>query len=124
VLAATNRPDQIDSALMRPGRFDSLIYVPPPDLQGRLDTLLVLSRNIPLGASVSLQAVAQATEHFTGAELQLVCQEALLLGCRKGKGQLGNLEQEDFDEVLSGMHPALSDTVLQQFEEWGDRYAR
>lgn len=109
---------------MRPGRFDALIYVPPPDLQGRLDTLRVLARHLPLAPSVSLQSVAEATEFFTGAELQFLCQEVLLLSSRKGGGQLQPLEHVHFDEVLSGLQPALSAETLQQFEEWGHRYAR
>jgi hypothetical protein len=66
VLGATNRPTQIDRALLRPGRFDVLLYVPPPDLAGRIETLEVHTRQLPLDSMVSLQAVAESTHLFTG----------------------------------------------------------
>lgn len=67
VLAATNRPDQLDAALLRPGRFDVQLYVPPPDAQGRLEALRVHCRELPLAAGVDLQGIAATTERFTGA---------------------------------------------------------
>jgi SpoVK/Ycf46/Vps4 family AAA+-type ATPase len=66
VLAATNRPAAVDSALLRPGRFDLLLYVPPPDADGRLQTLVVHTRRMPLGADVDLAAIAAATDLYTG----------------------------------------------------------
>jgi len=67
VLAATNRPSAVDAALLRPGRFDMLLYVPPPDTEGRLQTLVVHTRSMPLGADVDLTHVAAATDLYTGA---------------------------------------------------------
>jgi hypothetical protein len=69
VLAATNRPDQLDLALLRPGRFDAQLYVPPPDLHGRLQALRVHCRALPLDGAVDLHAVAAATQRFTGAQM-------------------------------------------------------
>ena len=66
VLAATNRPSAVDAALLRPGRFDMLLYVPPPDMEGRLQTLAVHTRSMPLGADVNLAHVAAATALYTG----------------------------------------------------------
>ena len=67
VLAATNRPNMIDSALLRPGRFDVILYVPPPDLCGRLQTLRIHSAKTPLAADVNLSAIAAVTDRFTGS---------------------------------------------------------
>ncbi|KAL6969744.1 Cell division control protein 48 B [Sarracenia purpurea var. burkii] len=75
VLAATNRPHAIDSALMRPGRFDLVLYVPPPDLEARYKILRVHTRNMKLGDDVNLKQIAEDTELFTGAELEGLCQE-------------------------------------------------
>ena len=67
VLAATNRPAAVDGALLRPGRFDMLLYVPPPNREGRLQTLEVHTRSMPLDADVDLTAIAAATTLYTGA---------------------------------------------------------
>lgn len=75
VLAATNRPDMLDDALLRPGRFDKLLYVPPPDAAARLDILHILTANTPLGDCVDMQFLALATEFFSGADLGSLCRE-------------------------------------------------
>lgn len=66
VLAATNRPQAVDAALLRPGRFDLLLFVPPPDYEGRLQTLLIHSRNMPLDKDVNLASLAAETHLYTG----------------------------------------------------------
>ncbi|KAL0003667.1 hypothetical protein SO802_011228 [Lithocarpus litseifolius] len=76
VLAATNRPHAIDAALMRPGRFDLVLYVPLPDLEGRYEILRVHTRNMKIGPDVDLRRIAGDTELFTGAELEGLCREA------------------------------------------------
>ncbi|KAM3625454.1 uncharacterized protein V6R79_012391 [Siganus canaliculatus] len=84
VVAATNRPDCIDSALLRPGRLDHIIYVPPPDQQARLCILKVCTQSMPLGADVCLEELATKTELYSGADLENLCKEptsAPLTGC-------------------------------------------
>lgn len=76
VLAATNRLDRVDPALLRPGRFDSLIELNAPDLEGRLAVLKVHARRMPLAADVNLEAIAKASEGLSGADLEAVCREA------------------------------------------------
>eukprot|EP00191_Tetraselmis_sp_GSL018_P020109 CAMPEP_0177586150 /NCGR_PEP_ID=MMETSP0419_2-20121207/4910_1 /TAXON_ID=582737 /ORGANISM="Tetraselmis sp., Strain GSL018" /LENGTH=801 /DNA_ID=CAMNT_0019076005 /DNA_START=150 /DNA_END=2556 /DNA_ORIENTATION=- len=83
VLGATNRPAALDAALCRPGRFDAVLYVPPPDEEGRLQTLRIHSRGMPLHGDVDLAALAQLCERFTGAELAAVCREAALAALRE-----------------------------------------
>ena len=97
VLAATNRRDILDPALLRPGRFDRQIYVGYPDIQGREDILKVHARNKPLAEDVSLRKVAQATAGFTGADLENLMNEAALL-CARGKRPF--LTQEDLHEAM------------------------
>jgi transitional endoplasmic reticulum ATPase len=75
VIAATNRPDMLDDALLRPGRFDKLLYVPPPDAAARLDILHIVTAHTPLGDCVDLQFLALATEFFSGADLGSLCRE-------------------------------------------------
>jgi len=85
ILAATNRPDILDPALMRPGRFDRRVVVNYPDIKGREEILKVHSRNKPLGPDVDLKDIAKTTPGFTGADLENLLNEAALLAARKNK---------------------------------------
>merc|ERR1711937_938943 len=78
-IAATNRPDIIDPAMLRPGRLDRLLYVPMPSQQGRLEILLSLTRKQPLAPDVDLAAVTSGCEHFSGADLASLAREAAML---------------------------------------------
>lgn len=95
VMAATNRPDILDPALLRPGRFDRQVTVNYPDLQGREDILKVHSRKKPLGGDVDLHKVAQTTVGFTGADLANLLNEAALLAARRGKSLIGMQEIDE-----------------------------
>ncbi|KAJ7396093.1 hypothetical protein BTVI_148591 [Pitangus sulphuratus] len=79
VVAATNRPDMLDDALLRPGRLDKMIYIPPPDLKGRLSILKICTEKIPLDTDVSLQDVAALTDLFSGADIENLCKELIPL---------------------------------------------
>lgn len=83
VLAATNRPHAIDAALMRPGRFDLVLYVPPPDLEARHEILRVHTRGMKVDPDVDLRQIAADTELFTGAELEGLCKEAGIVALRE-----------------------------------------
>lgn len=96
VMAATNRPDILDRALLRPGRFDRQITVNYPDVKGREDILKVHARGKPLGPDVSLNAIARATAGFTGADLENLLNEAALLAARK---KLKAITQEQIEEA-------------------------
>ncbi|MBQ4324422.1 MAG: ATP-dependent zinc metalloprotease FtsH, partial [Clostridia bacterium] len=95
VMAATNRPDILDPALLRPGRFDRQITVNYPDLKGREDILRVHIKNKPLGDDVDLHKIAQTTVGFTGADLANLLNEAALLTARRGKALIGMTEIEE-----------------------------
>jgi cell division protease FtsH len=103
VLAATNRPDVLDSALLRPGRFDRHITVDRPTWQGRLEVLKVHTRNKPLADDINLEAIARKMIGMTGADLRNLANEAALLATREGKGRI---DRHDFeraaDRVLMG----------------------
>ncbi|MBM4136119.1 MAG: ATP-dependent metallopeptidase FtsH/Yme1/Tma family protein [Nitrospira sp.] len=104
ILAATNRPDVLDPALLRPGRFDRQVVVPQPDVKGRLEILKVHTRNIPVDEKVSLEQIARGTPGFSGADLANLVNEAALLAARKSKSKV---ERSDFeaakDKVLMGV---------------------
>ena len=95
VMAATNRPDILDSALLRPGRFDRQVTIGYPDIKGREEILKVHSKNKPLEGSVDLHKVAQTTVGFTGADLANLLNESALLAARRGKTLIGMAEIED-----------------------------
>ncbi len=96
VVAATNRPDILDPALLRPGRFDRQVVVPAPDVKGRESILQVHTRRIPLAPDVDLSVLARSTPGFTGADLENLVNEAALIAARRGKNQV---EMEDFEEA-------------------------
>ena len=95
VMAATNRADILDKALLRPGRFDRQVYVGLPDVKGREEILKVHTRNKPLGPDVSLKTIARSTAGFSGADLENLVNEAALLAARKGKKAITEPEIEE-----------------------------
>ena len=104
ILAATNRPDVLDSALMRPGRFDRQVTVDAPDIKGRLSILEVHSRNKKLADDVSLEVIARRTPGFTGADLANLLNEAAILTARRRKEATTLSEIDDaVDRVIAGM---------------------
>lgn len=103
VIAATNRPDILDPALMRPGRFDRRIVVDAPDLTGREAILKVHTRGKPVAADIDLRAIARQTPGFTGADIENLVNEAAILTARAGKREIGQSElQEAIEKVALG----------------------
>ncbi|MCG2883398.1 MAG: CDC48 family AAA ATPase [Sulfolobales archaeon] len=144
VIAATNRPDILDPALLRPGRFDRLIYVPPPDKQARLEILKVHTRKVALDEDVSLEELAERTEGYTGADLAALVREATLRALREAmkacgskaerectdqsckdtkiqeclKGSLIKVGKRHFDEALRKVRPSVSSEMVQFYQSW------
>jgi cell division protease FtsH len=103
LVAATNRPDVLDPALLRPGRFDRQIVIDRPDLNGREEILKVHTKNIKLGAGVDLKSIARQTPGFSGADLANLANEAALLAARNGKDAVGMVElQASIERVMAG----------------------
>ena len=117
VLAATNRPDILDPALLRPGRFDRQVTVDVPDVHGRLDILSLHCAERPLAPGTSLEEIAKLTPGFSGAELANVINEAALLTVREGRVEMDQPTLEEaIDRVVAG--PARKTHVLSQDERW------
>jgi cell division protease FtsH len=103
IVAATNRPDVLDPALLRPGRFDRQVVVPRPDIEGREKILAVHTKKLPLAPDVDIRRVARGTPGFSGADLANLANEAALLAARKGKRLVAMLEFEEAkDKVMMG----------------------
>jgi cell division protease FtsH len=104
IIAATNRPDVLDSALMRPGRFDRQVIVDNPDIKGRLEILEVHARNKKIAPEISLEAIARRTPGFSGADLANLLNEAAILTARRRKEAITMSEIDDaVDRVVAGM---------------------
>lgn len=103
LIAATNRPDVLDPALLRPGRFDRQVIIPVPDIRGREQILKVHIRRVPLGSGVDLSIVARGTPGFSGADLENLVNEAALMAARRNKDKVSLAELEEAkDKVLMG----------------------
>ena len=103
IIAATNRPDVLDPALLRPGRFDRRIVVPRPDLRGRAGILGVHTRKVPLASGVDIEVLARGTPGFSGADLEFLVNEAALIAARRDKDKVEMVDFEDAkDKVLMG----------------------
>ncbi|KAF9900729.1 hypothetical protein EC991_006949 [Linnemannia zychae] len=130
IVAATNRVDLIDKALLRPGRFDRVVYVPPPDLKARRQILGIYTRDVPLADDVNLDAIAEKTEMYTGADLQNVCREAALVALRTRilgtplslMSAMDNdaparepVNVNDFSVSLASVRPSLTASMLLEY---------
>ncbi|TDA31100.1 MAG: hypothetical protein DSO04_04720 [Hadesarchaea archaeon] len=107
VIGATNRPDLIDPALLRPGRFDRLVYVPPPDEKARLEILKIHTRKMPLAKDVDLEQLAKETEHYSGSDLAALCREAAMLALRENL-QAKEVTMRHFRETMKKVKPSLT----------------
>ena len=116
VIASTNRPDMVDSALLRPGRLDRLLYVRPPNVEEREDILKVHTKNMPLADDISLKHTAQTTEGYSGADLENVCREAGMQAIREKLNDLEKIEQKHFDFALSKINSTLPNEIIEKYE--------
>ena len=128
VIATTNRPDLIDSALLRPGRLDRHVHVPVPDTDGRRAILEVHTRNKPLADDVDLDDLADETEGYVGADIEALCREASMAATREfihsvsaeeAAKSVGNVRvtREHFEEALEEVGPSVDDETRERYEE-------
>ena len=115
-IASTNRPDIVDPAFLRPGRFDRLIYVKEPDFDARLKILKVHSKTMPLAENVSLKGIAQNTVGYSGADLENVCREAGMQAIREEMENLETIDNKYFEFALSKIKSTLPKTITEKYE--------
>ncbi len=132
VIAATNRPDIIDPALLRPGRFDRLIFIPPPDRKAREEIFKIHTRGKPLAEDVDIAKLAEMTENYTGADIAAVCNEAVMLAIREYisegkpldrdtmKKEL-KLKMKHFEEAMKKIKP-ISKEELEQYLRIAEKF--
>jgi len=119
VIGATNRPTLIDPALLRPGRFDELIYVGVPDTAGRRRILAIHTEGMPLAEDVDLEAIAQHTERFTGADLEDLVRRAGLTALRRGLDTI-KVTKSDFEVALTESRASVTQEMLEEYERIQD----
>ncbi|XP_069481039.1 ATPase family gene 2 protein homolog B [Ambystoma mexicanum] len=108
IVAATNRPDLLDDALMRPGRLDKIIYIPPPDQKTRLSILKVCTSNTPTDPDVSLENLADLTSQFSGADLEILCKEAALLALQESGLEVTAVKRKHYIKSLESVKPSIN----------------
>jgi transitional endoplasmic reticulum ATPase len=113
VVAATNRPDMVDSAVMRPGRFDRLIYVPEPDEKSRLQILKIYTKGMPICKDVDLNQLTIATKYYSGADIESLCREAAMHALRRDINST-EVTMKDFLDALKEMGPSITPDI----EKW------
>jgi len=135
VIAATNRPDLLDPALLRPGRFDRLIYVPPPSREARLEILKIHTRGKPLAEDVDLEELVKRTEGYTGADLEALVDTAALLAIQNLVQRYPNPEEAErhgdelkitmkhFEEALKRVRP-MSTAEMEKYRRIAEEFAR
>uniref|UniRef100_A0AAY4C0Y8 non-chaperonin molecular chaperone ATPase n=1 Tax=Denticeps clupeoides TaxID=299321 RepID=A0AAY4C0Y8_9TELE len=122
VLAATNRPDMIDKALMRPGRLDRIVYVPLPDASTRAEIFRLQFISMPVGPDVDLDDLVEKTEKYSGAEITAVCREAALLALQEDiKAQ--RVAAGHFGRALEAVKPRIPDSLIQSYISYQQRAA-
>lgn len=113
VIAATNRPDMVDTAVLRPGRFDRLIYVPEPDEKSRLQILKLYTKNMPILQDVDLTQLAMITKYYSGADLESLCREAAMHALRRDvNAQI--VTMNNFQDAMKEMGPSITPDM----EKW------
>jgi transitional endoplasmic reticulum ATPase len=119
VIGATNRPNLIDPGLLRPGRFDELIYVGVPDTAGRRRILAIHTEGMPLASDVDLEKIAQRTDHFTGADLEDLVRRAGLTALRRGL-DAAEVTMADFEVALGETRASVTSEMLEEYERIQD----
>ncbi len=113
VIAATNRPDMVDSAVIRPGRFDRLIYVPEPDEKSRNQIFKIYTKNMPLEPDVDINQLSTVTKYYSGADIESLCREAAMHALRRDVNAQ-KVTMKDFQEAMKEMGPSITPDM----EKW------
>lgn len=123
IIGATNRPDMLDSALLRPGRFDRIILVDVPDLESRKGIFKVHTKNVPLASDVDVEELVKLTEGFVGADIEGLVREAAMNALRRDM-KTKNVTKKDFEEALMKVRPSVSSETAKRYKKLEDYYLK
>jgi len=123
IIAATNRPDIVDSALLRPGRFDRYVLVPPPDLKARLRIIEIFTKDMPLTEDVDLKQLAKELDGYSGADIESICREAAMLSLRE---DMNNeiVSAKHFKAAQLKVHASITPDVMKFYEKAAEKFKR
>ena len=123
VIAATNRPDILDPALIRPGRIDRLLFVPPPGPDERTEILKIFTKDMPLSSNLDLKDLKDLMDGFSGADIETWCREAAMIALRENI-RARVVSYEHFDEAKESISPSITDEILAWYEKFGEQLKR
>jgi transitional endoplasmic reticulum ATPase len=123
VIGASNRPDMIDPAILRPGRFDRLIFVPAPDHATRLQILKIHTRNMPLAEGVDVDQITRQAAGYSGADIEAVCREAGLISLRRDI-ETKSVTMEDFRDALERVKPSMTSEMENWYQGFTKRFKK
>jgi transitional endoplasmic reticulum ATPase len=121
VIGATNRPDMIDPALIRSGRFDRLVLIGQPNEEGREQILKIHTRNSPLAPDVSLREIAEITDGYVGSDLETIAREAAIEALRDDPDAT-EVEMQHFRRAMESVRPTITDDLMNYYEEMKDQF--
>jgi transitional endoplasmic reticulum ATPase len=120
VIAATNRPDILDPAILRPGRFDRRVYVPPPDSEARFKILKIKTKDMPLGEGINLEDLARRMDSYSGADIDSVVREAGMNSLRRDPDS-DEIKKMDFEKALEEIRPSITPEMTKWYQETNER---
>jgi AAA+ superfamily predicted ATPase len=125
IVGSTNKPEVLDSAIMRPGRFDKIIFIPPPDIEGRKEILKIHLKGKPV-KDIDVKALAEKTECYSGADIANVVNEVAVVALKKAlrTGKRGRITTKDFMEVLRNVKPSITDSMLDDYKKYREQFER
>jgi len=123
VIGATNRPDMIDPALMRPGRFDKILLVDAPDEKARQNIFKVHTKKMPLAKDVNLDDLAKKAEGYTGADIEAVTREAAMLALRES-ADAKEVKKKHFEDALKKISPSVTKSTIEVYKKMEESFLK
>ncbi|MEK6849105.1 MAG: AAA family ATPase, partial [Nanoarchaeota archaeon] len=123
IIGATNRPDILDTALLRPGRFDRIIMTPAPDKAVRMEIFKIHTKNMPLAKDVKIEDFAERTEGYAGADIESICREAAIMALRENMSAK-EVNKANFDLALKKVRPSVTKDIEKMYKDLQDHFTQ
>jgi transitional endoplasmic reticulum ATPase len=123
IIGATNRPDMLDAALLRPGRFDKILLVNAPGVEGRETILKIHTRNMPLAKNINLKKIAEDIDGFTGADIEGLVREAAMIALREDIHSK-EVSKKNFDEALNKINPSITKRSIETYKKMEESFIK